>query len=101
MKPLALHGLQHFSDVLRTRTRGRVTGRVVLPRDAEALQNYFRSLSVRSRYNRLMGAISELPPSQLDKFTHVGEADSFSVVAAMQVDGAERIVGEARYVFDT
>jgi GNAT superfamily N-acetyltransferase len=43
--------------------------------------------------------MSELPPSQLDRFIHVGEADQFSVVATMQIDGFETIVGEARYAF--
>ena len=33
-------------------------------------------------------------------FIHVGEADQFSVVATMLVDGFETIVGEARYAFD-
>ncbi len=100
MKPLNLDDLQQYSDVLRTRTGELVTVRFVVPRDAEALQSYFRSLSVRSRYNRLMGAISELPKAQLDKFIRVGDDDSFSVVATIDVDGAETIVGEARYAFD-
>jgi GNAT superfamily N-acetyltransferase len=100
MTPLNLDDLSQYSDVLRTRTGELVTVRFVVPRDADALQGYFRALSVRSRYNRLMGAISELPQAQLEKFTHVGEADTFSVVATMDVDGAETIVGEARYAFD-
>jgi GNAT superfamily N-acetyltransferase len=100
MKPVDLNDLQQYSDVLRIRGGEFVTVRFVVPRDSDALQNYFRSLSVRSRYNRLMGAISELPASQLDKFTHVGEGDSFSVVATMKVDDRETIVGEARYAFD-
>jgi GNAT superfamily N-acetyltransferase len=100
MKPLNLDNLQQYSDVLPTRTGEFVTVRFVVPRDAEALQNYFRSLSVRSRYNRLMGAISELPRTQLEKFVHVGDGGSFSVVATLEIDGAETIVGEARYAFD-
>ncbi len=74
--------------------------RFVEPRDAEALQNYFRALTTRSRYNRFLGATSELPPSLLEDFIHVGEADRFSVVATMLVDGHETIVGEARYAFE-
>ena len=65
-----------------------VTVRFVEPRDAEALQNYFRSLTTRSRYNRFLGAASELPTSLLEQFIHVGEADRFSVVATMLVDGS-------------
>ena len=77
-----------------------LTVRFVEPSDAEALQAYFRSLSTRSRYNRFLGAISELPAAELDRFVHVGEANRFSVVAVMSIDGAETIVGEARYALD-
>jgi RimJ/RimL family protein N-acetyltransferase len=44
--------------------------------------------------------MSELPPDQLDRFTHPGEDDRFSVVAMMKVDGIDTIVGEARYAFN-
>jgi len=92
--------LKQYSDVLRARSGEMVTVRFVEPRDAEALQNYFRALTTRSRYNRFLGATSELPPSLLDQFIHIGEADRFSVVATLRVDGHEMIVGEARYAFD-
>jgi GNAT superfamily N-acetyltransferase len=91
--------LRQYSDVLRSRSGNPVTVRFVEPRDAEELQNYFRSLSARSRYNRFLGAISELPKSLLDHFIHIGEADRFSVVATMMIDGFETIVGEVRYAF--
>ena len=100
MTALRFDDLRQHSDVLRLGTGKPVTVRFVEPRDAEALQAYFRSLSTRSRYNRFLGAISELPAAQLDQFIHVGEADRFSVVAVMTIDGAETIVGEARYAFD-
>jgi GNAT superfamily N-acetyltransferase len=92
--------LRQYSDVLRARNGSAVTVRFVEPRDAEVLQSYFRSLTTRSRYNRFLGATSELPPSLLEQFIHTGEADRFSVVATMVVDGHEIIVGEARYAFD-
>jgi RimJ/RimL family protein N-acetyltransferase len=100
MATLRLDDLRQHSDVLRSRDGEAITVRFVEPRDAEALQNYFRGLSSRSRYNRFFGAISELPPTLLDRFIHVGEADQFSVVATMKVDGFETIVGEARYSFN-
>jgi GNAT superfamily N-acetyltransferase len=87
--------------VLRSRHGEAVTVRFVEPRDAETLQNYFRSLTTRSRYNRFLGAASELPASVLEDFIHIGEADRFSVVATMLVEGRETIVGEARYAFDS
>jgi GNAT superfamily N-acetyltransferase len=48
-----------------------------------------------------MGAASELPQTQLEKFVRPGEADSFSVMAMMKVGDIDTIVGEARYAFDS
>jgi GNAT superfamily N-acetyltransferase len=100
MTALRFDDLRQHSDILRLRSGKPVTVRFVEPRDAEALQAYFRSLSTGSRYNRFLGAVSELPPAELDRFIHVGEADRFSVVAMMNIDGVETIVGEARYAFN-
>ena len=86
--------------MLRLRSGTAVTVRFVEPGDAEALQGYFRSLTTASRYNRFLGAMSELPHDLLEDFVHVGERDRFSVVATMTIDGRETIVGEARYAFD-
>jgi RimJ/RimL family protein N-acetyltransferase len=99
MTALRLDDLRQYSDILRARNGNPVTVRFVEPRDAEELQNYFRSLSTRSRYNRFLGAMSELPHQVLDHFIHVGERDEFSVVATMNVEGFETVVGEARYAF--
>jgi RimJ/RimL family protein N-acetyltransferase len=93
--------LQQYSDVLRLRDGRPLTLRFVEPDDAEALQRYFRSLSERSRYNRFLGAMSELPKTLLQQFSHVGEGDSFSVIATVMREGIETIVGEARYAFDS
>jgi|ERR1700722_1577262 GNAT superfamily N-acetyltransferase len=101
MTALRLNDLRQHSDILRSRTGKLLTLRFVEPQDAEALQGYFRSLSVRSRYNRFLGAISELPPSELSHFIHAGEDDRFSVIAVAAVDGIETIVGEARYGFES
>ncbi len=101
MTTIRLDNLRQYSDVLRSRHGQEVTVRFVEPRDAGALQNYFRALTTRSRYNRFLGAASELPPSLLEDFIHVGEADRFSVIATMLLDGRETVVGEARYAFDS
>jgi GNAT superfamily N-acetyltransferase len=100
MTALRFDDLRQHSDVLRLRSGKSLTVRFVEPRDAEALQGFFRSLTVRSRYNRFLGAMSELPQTELDHFIHVGEDERFSVIAVMPIDGVETIVGEARYVFD-
>ena len=96
MTTLRFDDLRQYSDVLRTRQGESVTVRFVEPRDGEELQNYFRSLTTRSRYNRFLGAMRELPSTLLEHFIHVGEAEQFSAVATMMFDGYETIVGEVR-----
>ena len=49
MTAFRFDNLQQYSDVLRSRDGDRITVRFVEPRDGEELQNYFRSLSTRSR----------------------------------------------------
>jgi GNAT superfamily N-acetyltransferase len=95
-----LNDLRQHSDILRLRSGKSLMVRFVEPRDAEALQSYYRSLTTRSRYNRFLGAMSELPKALLDEFVQVGADDRFSVIATVTVDGVETIVGEARYAFD-
>ena len=75
MTTMRLDDLRQYSDVLHARNGEVVTVRFVEPRDAEALQDDFRSLTTRSRYSRFLGAASELPPSLLEDFIHIGEAD--------------------------
>jgi len=100
MTALRLDDLRQHADILRLSSGKTLAVRFVEPRDAVALQNYFRSLTVRSRYNRFLGAMSELPQTELDHFIHVGERDRFSVIAVLMIDGVETIVGEARYGFE-
>jgi GNAT superfamily N-acetyltransferase len=94
--------LEHprHTDHLRLRDGTTLTVRLVAPDDAEVLQRYFRNLSTQSRYSRFLGAMSELPASQLDHFVHAGEDNRFSVIATIVVDGREMIVGEMRYGFE-
>jgi GNAT superfamily N-acetyltransferase len=98
----AIHLLDHplHTDHLRLRDGSSLTVRLVAPDDGEKLQRYFRLLSVRSRYNRFLGAMSELPARELDRFVHAGVDDRFSVIAVMMIEGREIVVGEARYGFE-
>ena len=100
MTTLRLDELRQHSDILRLRGGKSFTVRFLKPQDAGALQSYFRSLTTSSRFNRFLGAVSELPPTLLEHFIHVGEGERFSVIATMTTDGIETIIGEARYAFD-
>jgi RimJ/RimL family protein N-acetyltransferase len=100
MTPARFDDLRRHADILRLRNGKRVRLRFVEPADAEALQGYFRSLTGSSRYNRFLGAMSELSKTELEHFTHAGIDDRFSVIATVSIGGSETIVGEARYAFD-
>jgi GNAT superfamily N-acetyltransferase len=99
MTTFRLGDLRQYSDTLRLRGRS-LTVRFVEPQDADALQGYFHSLTAASRYNRFLGAVSELPSTLLEQFIHVGEGERFTVIATMTIDGIETIIGEARYAFE-
>src|SRR3954451_13783438 len=83
MTAFRLDDMRQHSDLLQLRGGKSVTVRFVEPADSGALQSYFRALSTRSRYNRFLGAVSELPQTALDQFIHVGENDRFSVIATL------------------
>ena len=100
MTVLSLLEHPRHTDHLRLRDGTTLTVRLVTPHDGEVLQRYFRNLSTHSRYSRFLGAMSELPASQLDHFVHAGEDNQFSVIAAVMIEGRETIVGEARYGFE-
>lgn len=100
MTALLAKDLPQYTDTLRLRNGASLTVRFVRPQDADALQNHFRGLSARSRYNRLLGAAGELPQSVLSQFVRVGEGEGFSAVATLKVDGVDTIVGEIRYAVD-
>ena len=101
MTAISLPDHPRHTDRLRLRDCKTLTVRFVGADEGEALQGYFRKLSMQSRHSRFLGAMSELSASELGHFIHVGENDRFSVIAVMMIDGRETIVGEARYGFDS
>lgn len=98
MLNVSIAGTGSTSDVIHTRRGERVRLRVARPADADALQAYVRALSTRSRHSRFFGALSELPKPVLDDFVKDDALDRVTLLATMVIDGAELIVGEARYV---
>jgi GNAT superfamily N-acetyltransferase len=71
--------------------------RPIGPRDAGVLQAYVRALSPESRYNRFFGALSELPPVELDRVIHPDLKYGLALLAETRLDGAPIAIGEARY----
>jgi RimJ/RimL family protein N-acetyltransferase len=68
--------------------------------DLENLSEYFRKLSHSSRYNRFMGAVSNVSKIAFDCLKHGWKPDRFTLVAELREQGRDVIIGEASYGFD-
>jgi GNAT superfamily N-acetyltransferase len=87
-------------EPLTLRAKGKPDVRLVLrpirSSDGEALQNYVRGLSLRSRCNRFLGAASELPASELARALAANGRDKLTLLLTSRVAAREMVVGEAR-----
>jgi GNAT superfamily N-acetyltransferase len=64
--------------------------------DGDALQAYVRKLSPQSRYNRFLGAASELPASELARALAANGRDTLTLLLTSAAEDRETVVGEAR-----
>ena len=60
------------------------------------MQNYVRGLSPQSRYNRFLGAASELPASELARALAANGRDTLTLLVTSKARARETVVGEAR-----
>ena len=76
-----------------------LTVRPIRPEDADMEQAFVRRLSPESRYFRFMGAVRELTPSMLVRFTQIDYDREMAFVAVRREEnGAETEVAVARYI---
>src|SRR5271165_209118 len=64
--------------------------------DGGALQTYVRGLSPESRYNRFLGAVNELPASELARTLAANGRDALTLLLTSTAEDRETVVGEAR-----
>jgi GNAT superfamily N-acetyltransferase len=74
----------------------RVTVRAACPADAGRIQDYVRTLSPSSRYDRFLAPMNELSPAELARIGSGGETQA-TLIAETKVAGARIMIGEARY----
>ena len=74
-----------------------VTIRPIRPEDAALEQDFVRSLSTRSKYQRFFRQIKELSPSDLRRFTRNEFPTSMALIATIREGDSEREIGAARY----
>jgi len=64
--------------------------------DGDALQTYVRGLSPQSRYNRFLGAVNELPASELARALAANGRDTLTLLLTSTAADRETLVGEGR-----
>ncbi len=81
------------------------TLRPIRPEDADALQEFIRALSEKSRYMRFVSMMRELTPKMLTRYTYVDYHRELALVATTQVPNPanrglpqEIIIGLAHYL---
>lgn len=71
--------------------------RPIRPEDANALQEFVRGLSPRSKYYRYFGSVSELPQKLLARYTQIDYGRELTLVATVRRADRTRMLGEANY----
>lgn len=73
--------------------------RAIRPEDASGLQQFVRGLSEQSRYFRFVGAMQELPPRLLARFTQIDYDREMAIIALLESDET-KIIGVVRYMLN-
>ena len=98
--PGPCYQIHHYpSPLIQTRAQasaGTLTLRPILPQDEELLAELLNGLSPAARRNRFHGAV-RVSPTQLRQMSCVDYRRQLALVVTAQVDGAERLVADARY----
>jgi len=71
--------------------------RAIRPDDKQALVDLFRRLSPQTIYYRFHGVKKSLSPAELVYLTELDFHRQAALVAVLEIDGQERIVGVGRY----
>lgn len=77
-----------------------ITIRPIQPEDAGIEAAFVRDLSLESKHSRFLAAVRELTPQAIERFTRPDYPNEQALIATIQVDGAEKEIGVARYAGD-
>ena len=87
-----------YSVVERLKDQRSVTIRAVRPGDKGLIIEALRGLSAESIYFRLFAAKNEFTDADLKEITEVDFLNVVALVAVLEQNGKDRIVGEGRYI---
>ncbi len=79
---------------------GKLFIRPIRPEDAPLLVELFESLSPRSVYNRFFSPLKHLPHSMLARFTQIDYDREIALVALLESESGERMLGVARVIIE-
>ena len=91
---------RHFERAVHLADGTELKIRPVRPEDAEGEQSFVRSLSTEARRMRFMGAISELTPEMLARFTQIDYDREMALLATIEENGKPVQQGVARYTIN-
>ena len=91
---------RHFERKMHLSDGTELQIRPVRPEDAEGEQSFVRSLSAEARRMRFMGAISELTPEMLVRFTQIDYDREMGLLAIIEENGKHVQQGVARYTIN-
>ena len=74
-----------------------ITVRPIRPEDIDLETEFARKLSKETRYNRFLGGGVGLTRELLEKFTRIDFSRDMALIATATIEGAETVVGVARY----
>lgn len=99
-KPEAGEYPKNFEKWIKIRDGTRIFLRPIKPTDAEIWIELYNSLSSISKYYRFFSSHREPSPKMIKQYTDIDYIKNFAIVAILEVDGKEKMVGVARYVLD-
>lgn len=101
--PVPCDQIRHYpATLIETRVHRRarqLTMRPILPQDATLLAQLLDGLAPETRRNRFHGAI-RLSSTRLQQMSDIDYRRHLAMVVTTEVEGAERLIADARYVVD-
>jgi len=71
--------------------------RPIAPADGQRIRDFVHSLSFETRYLRFMSAVNDLSTREINRLTRIDHRRDAALLALVKEDGADRVVGVARY----
>lgn len=91
---------EHLETAKRTRTGLAVQLRPVRITDEPLLKSFFYSLSDQSRYTRFMTVRREMPHETLQEYTVIDYSKEMVILAVVEREGQDHVIGLAEYYLD-